>query len=150
MSVPHASAFFDYGRYLRSWSEQTVRTYRQEVREQTRAAMERILTGVTSAHGARYEFEYELGYDSVVNDPELVAIVRGAAGADRLVEIEPMMAGEDFSAYLRVAPGCFFLVGASTGDASSHHHPRFTIDDETALPVAIDTMTRAALAYLRL
>ena len=126
----------------------TVRTYRQEVREQTRDAMERILAGVTSAHGGGYEFEYELGYDSVVNDPELAALVREAADADRLIEIEPLMAGEDFSAYLRAAPGCFFLVGAGSEDAFPHHHPRFTIDDETALPVVIETLTRAALAYL--
>jgi amidohydrolase len=126
----------------------TVRTYRQEVREQTRAAMQRVLSGVTGAHDARYELDYELGYDSVVNDPELAALVRDAAGAARLIEIEPLMAGEDFSAYLRAAPGCFFLVGAGSEGAFPHHHPRFTIDDETALPVAIDTMTRAALAYL--
>jgi amidohydrolase len=126
----------------------TVRTYRQEVREQTRAAIERIFAGVTSAHGGGYELEYELGYDPVVNDPELAALVRDAAGADRLVELEPLMAGEDFSAYLRTAPGCFFFVGAGSEDAFPHHHPRFTIDDETALPVAIDTMTRAALTYL--
>jgi len=126
----------------------TVRTYRQEVREQTRAAMERILAGVTSAHGGGYEFDYKLGYDSVVNDPVLAALVRDAAGSDRLIEVEPLMVGEDFSAYQRAAPGCFFLVGAGSEDAFPHHHPRFTIDDETALPVAIDTITSAALAYL--
>jgi amidohydrolase len=128
----------------------TTRTYGQEVREQTRAAMERILAGVTGAHGGAYEFDYVPGYDSVVNDGKLAALVRAPAGPDRLIEIEPMMAGEDFSAYLRAAPGCFFLVGAGGQDAFPHHHPRFTIDDETALPVAIDTMTRAALAYLGL
>ena len=127
----------------------TVRTYRQEVREQTRAAMEQILAGVTSAHGGGYEFDYKLGYGSVVNDPALALLVRDAAGYNRLIDVEPLMAGEDFSAYLRSAPGCFFLVGAGSEDAFPHHHPRFTIDDETALPVAIDTMTHAALAYLR-
>jgi len=126
----------------------TVRTYRQEVREQTRAAIERILAGVTSAHGGGHEFEYTFGNDSVVNDPQLAALVREAAGAERLTEIEPIMGGEDFSAYQRVAPGCFFFVGAGSEDAFPHHHPRFTINDETALPVAIDTMARAALAYL--
>jgi len=59
----------------------------------------------------------------------------------------PCMAGEDFSAYLRAAPGCFFFVGAGHDGAFPHHHPRFTID-EGALPVAIETMTRAALQFL--
>ena len=43
------------------------------MREQTRAAMDRILAGVSSAHDGGYELEYVPGYDSVVNDPELAA-----------------------------------------------------------------------------
>ena len=43
--------------------------------------------GVTSAHGATYELDYVVGYDPMVNDPGLAAIVRDAAGPDRLVEL---------------------------------------------------------------
>jgi amidohydrolase len=125
----------------------TVRTYRRELREQTRDAIERILSGIASAHNASYQLHYTVGYDPVVNDPGIAALVRDAAGADRLVDFEPLMAGEDFSAYLRAAPGCFFFVGAGHDGAFPHHHPRFTID-ERALPVAIETLTRAALRFL--
>jgi amidohydrolase len=125
----------------------TVRTYRRELRDQTRDAIERILSGIASAHNASYQLHYTVGYDPVVNDPVIAALVRDAAGADRLVDFEPLMAGEDFSAYLRVAPGCFFFVGAGHDGAFPHHHPRFTID-ERALPVAIETLTRAALRFL--
>jgi amidohydrolase len=124
----------------------TVRTYREEVRLRTREAMERILGGIASAHGASYEFEYVEGYPSVVNDPDLTALVREVAG-ERLIERPRLMAGDDFSAYLRVAPGCFFFVGAGGPDAFSHHHPRFTIDED-ALPVGIETLTRTALRFL--
>jgi metal-dependent amidase/aminoacylase/carboxypeptidase family protein len=85
-------------------------------------------------------------YDAVVNDAELSKLVRSAAG-DRIVEMAPLMAGDDFSAYLRVSPVCFFFVGAGGRDAFPHHHPRFTID-ERALAVGIDTFTRAAVEYL--
>jgi amidohydrolase len=125
----------------------TVRTYRQEVRELTRETIARLLDGVTAAHGATYELDYLEGPAPVVNDPNLAAIVRQAAGADRVAESEPLMAGEDFSAYLRVAPGCFFFIGAGNERAFPHHHPRFTID-ERALPVGIETFTRAALRIL--
>jgi metal-dependent amidase/aminoacylase/carboxypeptidase family protein len=57
------------------------------------------------------------------------------------------MGGEDFSAYLSAAPGCFFLVGAGGKDSFPHHHPRFTID-ERALPVGIATFTQAATSFL--
>jgi amidohydrolase len=125
----------------------TVRSYRQEARERTRELIGRVLDGVTTAHGATYELDYLDGYAPVVNDPQLAAVVREAAGADRLVETEPIMAGEDFSAYLRVAPGCFFFVGAGHDGAFPHHHPRFKID-ERALPVGIETFVRTALRLL--
>ena len=124
----------------------TVRTYSEDVRLRTREAMERILGGIASAHGASYQFEYVDGYPSVVNDPDLTALVREVAG-ERLIECPPLMAGEDFSAYLRVAPGCFFFVGAGGPDAFPHHHPRFTIDED-ALPVGIETLTQTALRIL--
>ncbi len=125
----------------------TVRTYRQEIRERTREAMARVLGGVTAAHGATFELDYVFGYEPVFNHPPLSALVREAAGGDRLVEFDPLMAGEDFSAYLRVCPGCFFFVGAGGNDAFPHHHSRFTID-ERALPVGIETLTRTAVRFL--
>jgi amidohydrolase len=124
----------------------TVRTFKEELRERTRATMVRILDGVTAAHGASYEFDYARGYDPVVNDLRLAALVREAAG-DRIIEMDPIMAGDDFSAYLRVCPGCFFFVGAGDDDAFPHHHPRFAID-ERALPVGIETFTEMALRFL--
>lgn len=125
----------------------TVRTYRQELRDRTRETIARILGGVTSAHGATYELDYVVGYDPMVNDPGLAAIVRDAAGPDRLVELDPLMSGDDFSAYLRVAPACYFFVGAGGPAAFPHHHPRFTID-ERALPVGIDVLAETAVRFL--
>ena len=125
----------------------TVRTYREELRQSTRKTIDRTLSGVTAAHGATYAFDYVEGYAPVVNDPTLVAVVREAAGADRMVEYPPVMAGEDYSPTYSVAPGCFFFVGAGGKDAFPHHHPRFTID-ERALPIGIETMTLTALTFL--
>jgi len=125
----------------------TVRSYREEARARTRERIARVLDGVTAAHGATYEFDYIDGYAPVINDRRLATIVREAAGATRVVDFDPLMAGDDFSAYLRVAPGCFFFVGAGDPNAFPHHHPRFTID-EGALPVGIETLVRTALRFL--
>ena len=125
----------------------TVRTYREDLRRHTRSAMQRVLAGVAAAHGATCELDYIEGYAPVVNDPTLAALVREVAG-ERADEQPPLTAAEDFSAYLRRAPGCFFFVGAGSSDAFPHHHPRFTID-EAALPVGIDALSRTALRFLR-
>jgi metal-dependent amidase/aminoacylase/carboxypeptidase family protein len=48
----------------------TVRTFDPEVRATVRAGMERVLRGVTEAHGAGHSFAYVEGYDPVINDAE--------------------------------------------------------------------------------
>jgi amidohydrolase len=128
----------------------TVRTFSVEARERARGAMERILAGITEAHAAGYRFEYVEGYLPVDNDDTLAARVRAAAeralGADALAEIQPIMGGDDFSAYQQAAPGVYFMVGARSEEAGAtfpHHHPRFTID-ERAIENAIAVFVEAA------
>jgi metal-dependent amidase/aminoacylase/carboxypeptidase family protein len=106
-----------------------------------------VLAGVTAAHRATYEFDYVEGYASVVNHESLTALVRDVAGA-RLIERSPLMAGEDFSAYQRVAPAAFFFVGAGGDEAFPHHHPRFGIDED-ALAIGVETLTTIANRFLR-
>jgi metal-dependent amidase/aminoacylase/carboxypeptidase family protein len=118
----------------------TVRSYRQGTRERTRETIARILNGVTAAHGATYDLDYVEGYAPVVNDPRLATIVREAAGAERAAELEPLMAGDDFSAYLRVAPGCFFFVGAATSA-----HSRTTIPGSRSTSAHCPSESRRSL-----
>ena len=129
----------------------TARTFDPEVRELVRTGMERVLRGVTEAHGAGYSFEYVEGYDSVINDEEAARLVSAAAvaelGEDVIVEQPPIMGGEDFSSYLSRAPGVFFVVGAGEEGGIPHHHPRFTID-ESAFRSGIAVFVRTALDYL--
>jgi len=132
----------------------TVRTFNEAARERARAAIERMVAGVTHAHGATYRFDYVEGYLPVDNDDALAARVAAAArralGEDALTEIEPIMGGDDFSAYQRVARGVYFMVGARSEEAGAtypHHHPRFTID-ERAMQNAILVFTEVARELL--
>lgn len=129
----------------------TVRTFDAEVRGAVREGMERIFRGVTEAHGATYTLEYTEGYAAVINDADAAELVLAAAreelGEDVIMDAEPIMGGEDFSAYLAEAPGAFFWVGAGSEDAIPHHHPRFVVD-EAALRPGIAVFVRTALDYL--
>ncbi len=124
----------------------TVRTFEPEVRDQVREALERVATNVARAHRCSATVSYTEGYAPVVNDAAVAELVAAAAGTERLVELEPIMAGEDFSAYQQLVPGCFFFVGAGGPGSFPHHHPRFTID-EAAIPVAIDVFERTVGAF---
>lgn len=116
----------------------TVRTFDAGVRARVPELMERVIKGVTSAFGATYEFTYDRGYRPVVNDPELTSrlsrVVEREFGAATLEPLNPIMVGEDFSAYQQKAPGVFAMVGAGNAAAGityPHHHPRFQIDERS-------------------
>ena len=49
----------------------TVRSFDPKVRAEIPKLMERIVKGITEAHGATYDFSYEFGYSSVVNEENL-------------------------------------------------------------------------------
>jgi amidohydrolase len=125
----------------------TVRTFDEHVQTQIRAAIERIAQNVAAAHRCSATVVYEEGYAATSNDAAIAARVRANVPQERLVEIEPVMGGEDFSAYQQVVPGCFFIVGAGGKGAVPHHHPRFTIDED-ALPVTIAVFVQTALDFL--
>ena len=126
----------------------TVRTFDESLRAEMPRLIERIVAGVTSAHGARYELSYERGYRPVINDARAAELLRGAVvkalGSTALVEATPTMGGEDFSAYQQKAPGAFFFVGArceERGIIHPHHHECFDVDER-----ALDHGTRIFVA----
>jgi amidohydrolase len=127
----------------------TVRSFDRTVRERMPELIEEIVRGVTSAHGASYELDYTFGYQPVVNDEDATALVRAAIGEDECADLAPIMGGDDFSAYLAEAPGCYAFIGAGDEGAGAtfpHHHPRFRIDEralETGVRLHVDVALRA-------
>jgi amidohydrolase len=127
----------------------TVRSFDAGVRERMPVLIEEVVRGVTSAHGAEYELDYTFGYQPVVNDEAATALVRDAIGPDELTDLAPIMGGDDFSAYLAGAPGCYAFIGAgdeASGATFPHHHPRFRIDERalaTGVRLHVDVALRA-------
>jgi len=120
----------------------TVRTFTEEARSVVRRRLEEMAAHVCALHGARHEFRYVEGYPPVVNDPrETARFFRVAAaleGGWKVTECDRIMAGEDFSYFLRERPGCYFFVGAGRADGSSapHHHPLFDIEEKAMFAAA--------------
>jgi amidohydrolase len=132
----------------------TVRTLDPEVRKRVPELMERIVRGITEAHGASHEFEYQFGFRPVVNDEEttraIEETVREVFGEETLEIVRPTLGGEDFSALQQEAPGTFFWVGAGNeekGIIYPHHHPRFTVDED-AFPYGMKMFVNAAFKLL--
>jgi amidohydrolase len=132
----------------------TIRTLDPVVRKRVPELMERVIKGVTQAHGASYEFRYKPGYRPVINDEEVTREIeetmKDVFGEDTLEIMPPNMGGEDFSAYQQRAPGTFFFVGAGNeekGIVHPHHHPRFTIDED-ALGYGVKMFVNATFRLL--
>ncbi|MFC4456023.1 amidohydrolase [Deinococcus sonorensis] len=129
----------------------TVRTFDKGLRERAPQLIERVVKGVTEAHGASYDFQYEQGYRPLINTDwvaeELRQVALEVVGEERTRLAQPTMGGEDFSAYLERVPGAYFNVGSGSPEQDStfpHHHPRFTLDEESLL-TGVQMMHRAAL-----
>jgi amidohydrolase len=134
--------------------EGTVRTLSEDVRRQVRELMWQTLAGVTSAHGATFEMEYEEGAAVTYNDPALVEEVlptlRRVLGPENVLSPKPQMGAEDFSYYQRVIPGFFFFLGVankSKGIAAMVHTPEFDVDEESIV-IGVKVMSNVILDYL--
>ncbi|MDD3822535.1 MAG: amidohydrolase [Sphaerochaetaceae bacterium] len=118
-------------------------------------AFRRTAEHVCAAYRTECKLSIILGNSLLSNDPRMASMMRDEAaivlGREGTVSRHiRTMAGEDFSEYLRFAPGAFAFLGVNNPDAGSvypHHHPKFTID-EKMLPVGTELLVRSALRFL--
>jgi hippurate hydrolase len=149
----------------------TVRTFTDETRQKTLAAIKRIARGLALAAGLPEGLMPEISDAEhftpvLVNDPtltkRLVGVFRECFGAERVRERPMTMGGEDFSRYGRTAdkvPICMFAVGAVNPARiaaakereellPSLHSPVFAPEPEPTLKAGVTAMSAAVLDLL--
>lgn len=146
-----------------------VRTFDDGVRTRVLAAIERIVGAEADASGAPMAPEITPldRYQLVRNDADATDRVRVAFttrfGPDRVVEIPPISASEDFGSFGSAwhAPSVFWTVGGTDGDTyreakaagrlselPTNHNPRFAPALHPTLETGVETMVAAACAWL--
>ena len=113
--------------------EGTFRTFDKAVREQIMQELDRACS-LARVLGGDYKIEYDFGYPTTVNDPQITEIMRQAAidliGAQNVIAIKPKTWSEDFSMLAEKVPGAFMFLGAEIeGSTRSHHSPTFDLDE---------------------
>ncbi len=73
-------------------------------------------------------------------------VTRRVLGDNRIVDIDPVMGGEDFAYFLQKIPGVFVFFGMGDGMTFPHHHPGFDLD-EKALPEAALLLAALVIEY---
>ncbi|MEH7335326.1 M20 family metallopeptidase [Neobacillus drentensis] len=132
----------------------SVRSFNPNLREKIPTYIERIVKGITEAHGATYEYDYQFGYAPTINDEEVTKLLDEAVcevfGEKSREYIKPIMGSEDFSAYQKVVPGSYIFIGARNGENGiihPHHHPKFDIDEQ-ALQFGVKLFVHGTLKIL--
>ena len=143
----------------------TVRSYDDETRDMLLSGIERIAMGQAASFGApEPEVVVESDYTpSTYNDPELtekaVAAISEVLGSENVVQVPPVMGGEDFSQYGRTGediPSLLFWVGAVNPETyeksqgqklplPSLHSPFFAPDAPATIDTGVKAMTATAI-----
>lgn len=152
--------------------ELTLRSYSDEVRLALIEKIKRICIGNAVSAGlpeAKYpEFWVQPDYTpAVYNDPELTNelsdILQQHLGPEQVVELKPVMGGEDFSRYGRVPPNvpiCMLRLGvvdpekikaAEAGEISlpSLHSAKFAPEAAPAIQTGVKAMSSAVLHLMK-
>jgi hippurate hydrolase len=145
-----------------------VRTFDEGVRAHVLDAIRRIVNAEAEASGAPRLPEMTAldHYDLVGNDPGATDRVRAAFrsrfGPDRVVEIAPISASEDFGSFGREGhvPSVFWTIGGTDADVfreakeadrlaelPTNHNPRFAPVLHPTLETGIETLVTAACAW---
>jgi amidohydrolase len=131
----------------------TLRVLNRDAWREAPELITKLVKDVVAGTGADVEVKYVRGVPPVINDRMASAVIAGAAGAalgaDRVVEAEISMGGEDFSFYLEQVPGAMIRLGTGIpgGEAMDIHQSGFDVD-ERAIGYGIRVMVHTALAAL--
>jgi len=132
---------------IRSLTSRGLQRLQERVRE--------VAAQIASAHRCQAVVTFPgHDYPATVNDETCWSLARTIAGElvgrQSVVEVTPVMGGEDFSYFLERVPGCFVVLGIrneAKGAVQGVHHPQFVVDED-ALPIGTALHASFALRSL--
>lgn len=132
----------------------TFRFFRNAVRDLMATRMEAIVTNMAQAMGCEGVIAVDHQTEPVNNDPRVAervrSVLRSVPGVETIDMSTRTMGAEDMGFFMTDVPGAYFFVGAAdpTTDAYyGHHHPRFSINEDS-LALAAALLAAAAAAYV--
>lgn len=133
----------------------TLRTLDEETREYAKKRIIEIVENTARAYGAKALVEFEEGYPALINDDEVVDLLKETAedilGADKVHFREfPSMGADDFSYYLQKTKGAYYNLGCGNkekGWARPLHSSKFMADEES-IKIGLILQTETLLKLL--
>ena len=125
----------------------TMRTLRNEVRDQVEQSIRRIADGIARSFDVSITVEIPHGNMVTANTPaerDLAAAAVVAAGLPLRRDLAPAMTGEDFAWYLQRRPGAFVWVGNGPSDGGRELHNANYDFNDAILPAAAGYLASVA------
>lgn len=126
--------------------EGTVRSFDPTIHDMVPVAMERVVEGIARAYRMEAKLEYDKVAKACVNEEGFTDLCLKSAG--KVAQVAPegrQMIAEDFSEYMQLCPGAFFLYGS--GCEYPLHSDHFA-GDEQALITACAMYAQVAVDAL--
>jgi amidohydrolase len=134
----------------------TLRTFDEPMRADAKKRITATAEAIAASAGATAKVGFgPSAYPTTVNPPSVAeasaAVLRAASGGKAIV-IPKVPASEDFSEFLKEAPGFFYMLGAvpkgKTPQTAAPNHSPFFDFDEDAMPAGVKSLAALALDYL--
>ncbi len=130
----------------------TIRYTEDDVRDELHERIESALR-IAQTLGGDYTLDIRTGYPPMVNDSQVVKLLKGTAadllGESHVQHARQEMGSEDFGFFSSLTRGAMFRLGCKIeDDERQHHSPTFDVD-ESCLPVGTAILTEAVLRLLR-
>ena len=116
----------------------SIRVQDKDVRKEIGEKLGEIAAISSKEFGATCEFELKWGSETVMNNPQLSALVTKACKnilGDKNVITElprPLMGSDDFTNYAALRPSVYFFLHTNNSDkgiVETNHNPRFDVDE---------------------
>jgi amidohydrolase len=131
----------------------TIRSYGDDQRQALKQKIERLISNICEAAGAKFALDYNFQTPALYNNPALMTEVlptveKVLGGKQFLVQDPPEMGGEDFSYFAKEVPSVMLKLGVMLKgkEGISVHSPYF-VADQKAIPVGMKVMSRVLWDY---
>jgi amidohydrolase len=134
--------------------EGTIRAFDLKSMERVIERLNQMIEGVSTSFSAHITLEFNLRYPSLLNDSSVHSKIGDSLSAvfgnENVIEIDPMLASEDFAFYSRKIPSMFYFLGAkpTASDPFFLHHPKMQVN-ETCIVLGATFLTEAALELVK-
>jgi amidohydrolase len=132
----------------------TVRAADDHVYEQLFRRIRELATAIGQGFRCEVEMTQREMMPAIRNDPRVAALAWEAAavvvGSDRVLEMEPVMAGDDVARIFQRVPGCYLFLGAAHDDGrppAPNHSPGWDFDED-ALPIGAAVLLEAVERFM--